>query len=113
MARHVLRGHTETSARELRRVEDSRCTAGCRNPAELESQWPELWKVMADVRALLSEAHGLSADLRGLSACMGPDPSRDPPGEASVAALRQGLERVFQVPLGTFEAHQPASTWKG
>ena len=41
-----------------------------------------------------------------------PDPSRQPPSEATLAALRRGLERVLDMPVGTFELKHECSSWR-
>ena len=110
VSRHVLRGPTEDSARAVRKTEDDRCTAGCRNPVDLEANCPDLWSTMSRVRTVLADAHASSSDLRGLAGCLGASPSREPPLESSLADVRRGLEVLFHVPRGVFEEHHPAST---
>ena len=110
--RHVLRGETDDSAKEVKAAEDLACTAGCRNPAALADSWPELWTTMALIREVLCRAWTFSPDLRGLSGCCGSAPSRPPPLEASILAIRHELERLFKVPTDTFDEHHVACPWR-
>ena len=110
--RHGFRGDTEISAKERRGEEDAQCTAGCRNPSALRPAWPDLWSTMALVRETLTRACAISPDLRGLVGCCGSSPSRSPPLEASLAAVRRELERVFVIPPGVFEQHNDSTSWR-
>ena len=110
--RHVFRGATDESAKEIKKAEDQKSTAGCRNPAWLRDGWPSLWDTMAPIRSVLLRARTASSDLRGLVGCCGDSPSRSPPLEASLVAIRCELERLFVVPPGTFDWHHPASPWR-
>ena len=96
--RHLFRGDTDPSEKERREVENDASTAGCRNPAYLRRSWPELWQTMEPVKELLLHARRFSPDLQNLVECCGANPSRDPPREASILAIRHGLERIFQLP---------------
>ena len=110
--RHGFRGDTEISAKDRRGEEDAQCTAGCRNPSALRPAWPDLWSTMALVRETLTRACAISPDLRGLVGCCGSSPSRSPPLEASLAAVRRELERVFVIPPGVFEQHNDSTSWR-
>ena len=112
VARHVFRGPTDESQHEHRAAEDAQCTAGCRNPSDLRDGWPELWDTMSVVRGVLDQAREFSTDLRDLAGCCGSDPRRAPPLEATIRAVRRGLERTLAVPEGTFEGHHHASPWR-
>ena len=105
--RHKFRGEVEDSAKEARDAEDQICSAGCRNPADLSDVWPQLWATMEQIRSVLRRAWVISSDLRGLSDCCGPSPTRSPPLAASVLAVRHELERVFEVPAGVFDDITP------
>ena len=110
--RHQFRGATDESAKEKQRQEDLECAAGCRNPASFVPACPQLSVTMDLVRSVLLRAWKISSDLRGLVGCCGESPTRQPPLEASLLAVRGELERVFGVPAGTFDWHHEASPWR-
>ena len=112
VSRHVSRGIDELSRKAVKGTEDREATAGCRNPAALAEIWPELWDVMASVLKILSDARSFSSDLRGLRGCCGSNPERAPPSDATLRAVRRGLERCFVLEPGTFEKQHEASPWR-
>ena len=103
--RHRERGEVEVGARERKRVEDSECSAGMRNPADLAAYWPQLWRAMKPIRDVLEEARSDNVDLQNLTEACGESPNREPPSEDSVAHVRSRLEARMGVAEGTFEAH--------
>ena len=111
--RHLLRGSEPESAAERREKEDALSTAGMRNPASLESRWPELWEVGADLRKILLYVRRMMPEaFAGLSGCCGKQPARDPPSDENVAWLRRALEKMLAAPLGAFDFSNDASPWR-
>ena len=111
--RHLLRGSELQSAAEKREQEDASSTAGMRNPAGLEHRWTDLWEVGSDLRKILVYVRKMMPDaFVNLAGCCGKTPARHPPTDENVAWLRRALETALSAPLGTFDYHNAASTWR-
>ena len=110
--RHVLRGEDTKSAKEKREAEDLSCKAGMRNAGWFEHELPHLWRVMAVVAKVLLDMRSKISELRGLSACCGSAPSREPPTKEALKVVRAVLAEVMDVVPDEFEKHNAASTWR-
>ena len=86
--------------------------AGMRDPAALVETWPKLWKVMAQIKAVLLQAWEDMEDLRNLTGACGADPARNPPEAATLVELRRRLATALGVEPKDFEDHHPASPWR-
>ena len=66
-----------------------------------------------DLCGVLRRARGFNPALQQLHRAGGPDPTRKPPPESAIAALRLQLARCFDgmMPSDTLE-HHPASPWR-
>ena len=69
--KHVARGPSTESSRELRRKEDEAATAGMRNPSSVLQRWPALVDCMSPIRDVLASWRSAHAALRGLTTCCG------------------------------------------
>ena len=110
--RHLLRGQTEASSRELREQEDKESRAGMRNAADLVKCWPKLWKAMRPVAQCIRSFLRSTPSLTDLAMACGDEPTALPPAKETVAMLRQLLEENLEVEAGAFELHHEASPWR-
>ena len=110
--RHKSRGEDPSSKREVRDDEDLHSKAGMRNPADLEKEWPTLWRTMAKVRAGLEELRGQYAELQGLTALCGQESSRAEPSEAIMKRVRSGLADVLGVAHDEVDLHHVSAPWR-
>ena len=100
------------AARVRRRREDKECTAGLRNPADAIRRLPGSITLTRDLFCCLRRARTVNPDLQGLHRAGGPEPSRAPPRDQSVACARREFGRCLDVMPGDAEAHHPAAPWR-
>ena len=109
--RHVDRGTDEEGERERKKREDDASMAGMRNPARLIENWPDLWRVMSDVRVALEKARNEHHSLRNLTALCGSKEAVPPP-EGVLQDLRRLVGQALLVPVGQEDAHHDSSPWR-
>ena len=110
--RHTLRGDDPESQKERRRREDLDSRAGMRNPADLVTVWPKLWQTMQPIKEVLEAARAEYEDLREITSACGKEPSRQPPSEETLVALRGRLAAALKMDAHELEHHHPASPWR-
>ena len=67
--RHIDRGETARSNKEIKEAEDKNCLAGARSAAEVIDNWPEYSKVMRPIATLLETLRASDPELQGLVKC--------------------------------------------
>ena len=116
VVRHVARqapeDPEEESARARRRREDQRCTAGLRNPASALRRLPGVVARTREVFCALRRARAVNPDLCGLHRAGGAAPSREPPTDRSLAALRRVVAFSLNVSAQDAETRHPAAPWR-
>ena len=110
--RHIDRGASRQSAREVKAAEDDKSTAGARNTFDVISAWPSYQSAMLPVRSSLLEAIRSHPDLQGIAGACGQNPSRSPPHASAVSWARKLVAESFGLTPAQAEWHHAASPWR-
>ena len=112
VARHTSLGGAVFDAQEAKRQEDAESKAGMRDPARLAQSWPQLWAGMTPIADALRSFRDERPDLRDLRRCLGSQPERQPPTEASLHDLRCRIGEVLGLTAAEVEERHPAAPWR-
>ena len=85
---------------------------GARNTFDVVNSWPELVSAMDPIRHILCQEVCRQPELQGVAQACGPNPSRSPPSEDLVAAVRAKVGRLLKIPSNRVEDHHEASPWR-
>ena len=112
LVRHMDRGATDRSARQLKAAEDDASRAGARNPFQVLEKWPAYVEALDPVRKLLTKAVRSDKEFQGLAGACGKNPTRPPPSAKAVRRLRLKLGKLLGLSKEQTQAHHPASPWR-
>ena len=98
--------------KETKDLEDSKALAGCRNPSDLHRVWPKLWEGMAPIGRVLLRAVRGNAAFQNLAAACGKEPTRQPPSEEEVRAVRSMIARELGCLVEDFPSKLAETSWQ-
>ena len=112
VARHWTRGVDAETKRAARDRENRDCRAGLRNPRLAVAEFPQIRAVMSGVAEVLRGARARDPSLQGLSGARGRTPTRGPPSEEAIAAVRLEVYRHLRLEPTLGEARHPRTEWR-